>query len=558
MKKTLIIIGAIILLLLIVLIALPMFVDVNKFKPTLQTEIGSAIGRQVTIGNISLAIFSGGVSIDNLSISDDPAFSHSAFLTAKQLTVGVDLLGLIFSQKLAVRSFTITDPEVALIRNAAGTAWNFSSLGGGSGSTAKPKTSSSGSSAATNLSVEKLVISNGRITMSTAGSHAKPQVYEAVNLEASDLSYTTQFPFHMSAKTPGNGAVKLDGKAGPINQADAALTPLSAKIDVEHLDVAATGFVNPAAGIAGIVDFNGDVSSDGKQAQAKGVVKVQKLKASPSGSPSTVPVEVDFSADYDLKRQGGDVHQGDVHIGKALARLTGSYNLAAAEPTIQMKMNGQGMSVPDLEGILPAVGVNLPTGARLESGTLDTNLSISGAVDKLTITGPVKMSNGKLAGFNVGSKLGALGSFTGLGGGSKGSDTEIQTFSADIRQDPTGTHAENLDVVVPSIGTITGTANVTPKGDLDCHMSAKLSGGGPASELTGGISKLAGGGSSKSGGGIPFLVKGTTSVPIFLPDVAGMAGSLAKNPAGALGAAGSAADMPTKALGGLLGKKKSQ
>ena len=558
MKKTLIIIGAVIVLILIVLIALPMFVDVNKFKPTLQTEISSAIGRQVTIGNISLAIFSGGVSIDNLSISDDPAFSHSAFLTAKQLTVGVDLLGLIFSQKLAVRSFTISDPEVALIRNAPGTAWNFSSLASGSGSAPKSKASSSGPSAATNLSVEKLVISNGRITMSTAGSHAKPQVYEAVNLEASDLSYTTQFPFHMSAKTPGNGAVKLDGKAGPINQADAAQTPLSAKIDVQHLDVAATGFVNPAAGIAGIVDFAGDVSSDGKQAQAKGVVKVQKLKASPSGSPATVPVEVDFAADYDLKRQGGDVRQGDVHIGKALARLTGSYNLAGEEPTIQMKMNGQGMSVPDLEGILPAVGVNLPTGARLESGTLDTNLSISGAVDKLTITGPVKMANAKLAGFSAGSKLGALGSFTGLGGGSKGSDTEIQTFSADIRQDPTGTHAENLDVVVPSIGTITGTANVTPKGDLDCHMSAKLSGGGPASEVTGGISKLAGGGSSKSGGGIPFLVKGTTSVPIFLPDVAGMAEGLAKNPAGALGAAGAVADTPTKALGGLLGKKKSQ
>lgn len=554
MKKILIIIGAVIALLVIVALVLPLFVDVNKFKPTLQTDIGNAIGRQVTIGNISLAIFSGGVAIDDLSISDDPAFSKTPFLKAKELKVGVDLLGLIFSQKLAVRSFTIADPEVSLVRNAAG-AWNFSSLGGGASAAPKAKPSSGGPSAATNLSVEKLVISNGRITMATAGSHAKPQVYDAVNLEADDLSYTTQFPFHLSAKTPGNGAVKLNGKAGPINQADASLTPLSAKIDVEHLDIAATGFVNPAAGIAGIVDFTGDVSSDGKEALAKGTVKVEKLKASPSGSPATVPVEVDYNANYDLKRQGGDVKQGDVRIGKAVAHLTGSYNAAGETPTIQMKMSGQGMSVPDLEGVLPAVGVNLPTGARLESGTLDTNLSISGPVDKLVITGPVKLSNGKLAGFNVGSKLGALGSFAGLGG-SKGSDTEIQTFSADVRQDPNGTHAENLELVVPSIGTITGTANVSPKGDLDCKMSAKLSGGGAASELTGGISKLAGGGSK--GGGIPFLVKGTTSVPIFLPDVAGMAEGLAKNPAGALGAAGAAANAPTKALGGLLGKKKSQ
>ena len=188
MKKALIIVGAVIVLLIIVALALPLFVDVNKFKPTLQTEIGSAIGRQVTIGNISLAIFSGGVAIDNLAISDDPAFSKSAFLTAKELKVGVDLLGLIFSQKLAVRSFTLADPEVSLVRNAAGT-WNFSSIGGGGGATAsKPKAPSGGPSAATNLSVEKLAITNGRITMTTLGSHQNPQVYDAVNLEATDLS----------------------------------------------------------------------------------------------------------------------------------------------------------------------------------------------------------------------------------------------------------------------------------------------------------------------------------------------------------------------------------
>jgi len=553
-KKTLIIIGAVIALLVIIVLALPLFVDVNRFKPTLQTEIGTALGRNVEIGNISLAIFSGGVAIDNLSISDDPAFGKSSFLNAKRLTVGVDLLPLIFSQKLAVRSFTITDPEVSLVRNAAG-VWNFSNLGGAS-SAPKSSTKSSPPAGAANLLVEKLEISNGRITMSTAGSHAKPQVFEAVNLEARDLSYTTQFPFQLSMKTPGNGAVKLDGKAGPIDKTDASLTPLDAKIEVQHLDIAATGFVNPAAGFAGLVDFDGEVGSDGKQAHSKGTVKVQKLKASPRGSPATVAVNVDYNTDFDLKRQTGELKQGDVHIGKALARLTGNFNAAGETPSVQMKMNGQGMAVPDLEGILPAVGVTLPTGARLESGTLDANLSISGPVDKLVITGPINLSNGKLTGFNAGSKLGALGSFTGLGGGSKGSDTEIQTLSMTVHVDPTGTHAENVNIVVPSIGTITGTANVSAGGDLDCKMAAKLAGGGPASQLTGGISHLAGGSSQNNG--IPFLIKGTTSVPIFLPDVAGMATSLAKNPAGALGAAGAVADAPTNAIGGLLGKKKKQ
>ena len=131
------------------------------------------------------------------------------------------------------------------------------------------------------------------------------------------------------------------------------------------------------------------------------------------------------------------------------------------------------MAVPDLEGVLPAVGVTLPSGASLQSGTLDANLAVMGPVDKLVITGPVNLSNAKMTGFNLKSKLGALSSFTGLGGGS-GADTEIQTLSATVRVGPDGTRAENLNLVVPSIGTITGNGNVSSSGQLDCKMIAKL------------------------------------------------------------------------------------
>ena len=71
--------------------------------------------------------------------------------------------------------------------------------------------------------------------------------------------------------------------------------------------------------------------------------------------------------------------------------------------------------MPDLEGVLPAVGVTLPSGASLKTGTLDTTLAISGPVDKLTITGPVNLANAQLAGFNLKSKLGALGTAFRLG-----------------------------------------------------------------------------------------------------------------------------------------------
>jgi AsmA protein len=539
-KKILIAIGVVIVVLLIAAIALPAMIDVNKFRPTLETQISAALGRKVSIGNISLSILTGGATIDDLSIADDPAYGKDPFLTAKQLSVGVHLLPLILSRRLEVSSFKIVDPSVTMLRSASG-QWNFSTLGAGGG-----KSSSSGgsSSDAANISVDKIELTNGKIIVGTANSKAKPHEYDGLEMEASDLSYTTQFPFKMSLKTPGGGSLSLDGKAGPMNAKDASQTPLDAKIEVTHLDIATTGFVDPASGMAGIVDFKGNVMSNGQEASTQGEVKIDKLKAVAAGAPATVPVTVDYSTDYDLVKQTGVLKKGDVHIGKALAQLTGNYETKGESASLQMKLNGQGMSVPDLEGVLPAVGVILPSGASLTAGSAQANLTLNGPVDRLTITGPVALSNGKLAGFNLMSKLGALGSFAGLGG-KGGSDTEIQTLSADIRQDPTGTHATNLNVVVPSIGTVTGTANIDPAGKLDCKMNAKLSGG--AGVMTSKYSPLSGGGSN----GIPFKIEGTTKDPIFVPDVAGAATNLVKNPE-------SMATGATGALGGLLGKKKKQ
>ena len=271
--------------------------------------------------------------------------------------------------------------------------------------------------------------------------------------------------------------MKIDGKAGPINATDSSLTPLEAQIDVENVDLAATGFVDPSSGLGGLVSFKGGVASDGKQITSKGSVKAEKIKLAANGSPSSVPLNVDYDTDYTLKDQTGNLKSGEVHVGKALAHLAGTFNNSGTMASIQMKLNGQGMPVADLEGVLPAVGVTLPSGASLQSGTLAVNLTLSGPADKLTITGPVNLSNAKLAGFNLKQKLGALSSLIGVGG-ARGADTDIQTLSANVRVDPQGTQAQNINLVVPSLGTVTGTANVSAAQKLDCKMVAKVNASG--------------------------------------------------------------------------------
>ena len=65
----------------------------------------------------------------------------------------------------------------------------------------------------------------------------------------------------------------------------------------------------------------------------------------------------------------------------------------------------QACPVDELEAMLPALGVVLPSGSKLQGGTLSADLAINGPLDKLVIAGPVRLSNTKLAGFDMGSKL---------------------------------------------------------------------------------------------------------------------------------------------------------
>ena len=374
--------------------------------------------------------------------------------------------------------------------------------------------------------MQKIEIKNGKLTVGQAGSNAKRHEYDQMNLTASDLSYTSQFPFQFAVATPGNGSIKLTGKAGPLNQTDAAQTPVEASLEIHSLDLTSTGFMDPSSGIAGVLDFAGTLSSDGRRVNSKGKITASKLKLVPGSSPAGQPVQVDYDTNYELKPQTGSLKQGDVHIGKAVAHLTGTFNNSGETPSVAMKLTGADMPASDLESVLPAVGVTLPSGASLKEGTMNADLAINGPVDKLVTTGPVKLSNGKLAGFDLGAKMGALSSFAGI---PKGSDTVIETFSSNLRVAPEGIRADNLNLVVPAIGSMTGNGTIGADQALNFQMVAHLSASNsPVGKIAGLAS--AGGGQKGSGGGIPFKIQGTTSKPEFIPEIGAMAGVLRKAP----------------------------
>src|SRR5271169_4445798 len=130
-----ILVAAVVLLLLVFLLV-PLFVNANTFRPTLETQLSAALGRKVTLGNLSFSVFSGSLVADNVSIADDPAFSTKPFLQAQSLHIGVEVAPLLLHRQLLVTSFVADSPSINLVHNAQG-VWNFSNIGSNAASRAQ-------------------------------------------------------------------------------------------------------------------------------------------------------------------------------------------------------------------------------------------------------------------------------------------------------------------------------------------------------------------------------------------------------------------------------------
>jgi AsmA protein len=576
LKIVLIVVGVLIVLVLVV----PFLIPVNQFRPTIEEKASAALGRQVQLGNLSLSLISGSLSADNISIGDDPKFSSSPFLTAKSLKVGVEILPLIFSKTLNVTGVTIASPQVTLLHNPAG-VWNYSSLGPAAKSQPSQKpavTSAPSTTSSADLTIKKLQLTDGSIIIGSTSSQ-KRSTYDHVNVTASNVAITSQFPVTVTADLPVGGKFKLDGLVGPVDQADTSLTPLTAKLNVTSLDLASTGFLDPSMGLGGLVDLDGTLESKGGQAEIKGNTKLSKVLLIAGGSPAGVPLTVDFDTIYNLRKNSGVLNPSTLKIGSAAAHLNGTYESVNEATVVNIKLDAKDMPAKDLEAFLPALGIHLPKGASLQAGTLSTDLNITGPTNRLVTTGNVGLFNGILAGFDLGSKMSSVASMAGI---KSGKDLNIEKLTSNLRMATDGLKADNFIAVLPTIGNLTGAGTVDSKNTLDFKMLATLSkeasssatsaGGGTTSAaagIGGLLGKVTGGGSGgcESGGlKVPFQIQGTTSDPKFIPDVGGLAKDLFKSEFGCLGGKSSstanknqpAGNNPVDALGGLFKKKKPQ
>ncbi len=487
-----------------------LLVDAERFRPQIEATLGEALGRDVTLGRLGVSIWTGSLDADTIRIGEDPAFGKEAFVTAKSLALGVRLWPLLARREVQVTSLALDNPVITLRQSSAG-HWNFSSLARGKKTN---EAQSAASAYAPKISVDTLSVKNGRIEVERAAGDKR--IYTDVQLGAEQLRSDAAFPFTASARLAGAGTLEIGGELGPWNSADAALTPLDARLQMHDVDLAVAGLVGGDDGIGGVIDTDTRIRSQDGVLRSSGAIDVRKLKLMAAGSPAPQALRIDYKANYQLAARSGRID--DTTIGSGAARLTVNGTFDNRKNALKLDLHAAGQQLPtdDVQALLPAFGVILPEKSKLGGGTLGFDLDAKGPLDALSIGGPVTLDNVLLEGFSLGSKLGTALSLAGI---KTPRDTMIRHADATISMQASGITLDPLNAEIVDLGKIMGQGSMTADGSLDFRMRVLLDStvtAGQDSRGVGGVlGKLLGGAPDD---GIGVRVTGTASEPRFKVD----------------------------------------
>jgi AsmA protein len=495
-------------------LVLPYVVDIDRFRPQLESSLRSVLNREVHIGHMQLSLLAGGATVDQIAVADDPAFSSGTFLQAKSLGVGVSFLSLIFSRSLHVTSLTIDEPQMMAIQSPEG-AWNFSSLGSSSDGT---PFSGAATSTTSSVVLDRLKISNATIELASGESASQHITLKNIDVDLKNVSLDTAMSFVLSAHA-GAGKLQIEGDAGPVNHADPNQTPFHATITADKADLAQIASLGSSSSLAGLLNLDAIVASDGSTIHSEGKVSADHLRLVGRVKSASQPVALQYATDYVVAEKMGVVRNSKILAGRSAASLSGTYDTRGKNVAVHLKLAGHQLPLDSVTGLLPALGISLPGGSELRGGTVSANLSFDGPVNRLVTSGSAKIDNAHLAGFDLGSKLSSLPGMSAL----KGSmDIPIIDLSTRLRVSPESTQISKFDGQFEGIGDITGDGEVKANDHLQFKMVAHV----PSNGLVRfGLNHV---GLSNMPNDIPFQVVGTTSIPLIIPDLSGMARNTTK------------------------------
>lgn len=212
-----IVVAALIVLIIAVLLIVPRFVDINKYKPRIESMVSESTGRSFSIGgDIDLTLFPwAGVSLSDVHLGNAKGFKEKDFVSVEHFEVRVKLLPLI-SKDFQVKRFVVKGPKIALERDKTGRG-NWEDL-------AKPREEKKAekrpvsdrklSLAIKNITVGEFAITSGELVWIDHQKGTEQRLTE-INLGLDPITLDQPIGLQLSARLDGQ-PIEVKGEVGPL------------------------------------------------------------------------------------------------------------------------------------------------------------------------------------------------------------------------------------------------------------------------------------------------------------------------------------------------------
>jgi AsmA protein len=217
--------GALVIVLIAALLLIPMFIDVQSYKPEIEKQVTKATGRPFTIGgDLRLSLFPwAGLAFSDLHLGNPPGYKEKDFLSVRSFDAKVKLIPLL-SRNIQIERFVIDTPKAVLEKSKEGRG-NWEGIGKPAEGT-RPKPSDEKARGAQResdeafpikgLKVGEFAITNGLILFIDQASGTKREISN-VSLRLMELSLDQPIRLTVSALMDGK-PLSLEGQVGPLGQ----------------------------------------------------------------------------------------------------------------------------------------------------------------------------------------------------------------------------------------------------------------------------------------------------------------------------------------------------
>ncbi len=429
MRKLGIAIAVVVVLLVAGALIVPRLIDANQYHEQIQSQLEKRLGRQVTLGKMDLRLLPLAFDVESPTIAEDPQFaSNRPFAAADKLAVSVEFWPLLH-KKVEIKSLELDGPHIELVRNEQG-VWNFATLGHESTpapsipapapAPAKPTTPRGRSAPqpapapATSTTTQpkepgaqvllvKLFINDGHVAITDLQKHQPRAVYDHIDLSLDNFAPNKQFSLKLTAHLPGSGkeTVMLEGKGGPIQQADMLSTPFDGTLRMDEVSTgSAQKFLNSQAlnGIDSVLSGDAKVTNSSGKLSSSGSIKLDNTRIRKVNV--GYPITLDYDVTDDLGNDVVQVRKGNIKLGATPVTIAGTVNSKPTPSQIDLKLTAANASIVEMARLASAFGVAFAPGADVK-GTINADLQARGPANKPALNGQISAKNLDISGKDI-------------------------------------------------------------------------------------------------------------------------------------------------------------